>query len=362
MEFDVIESVEVLNTTDVEDGGNPLTKYSLRGSHAELSAKKLDEVHVLPGIALLGHATVLYAAPNTGKTLISLAILGDAIQSKRISAEKVYYVNMDDSFNGHVDKCAFAEKNNFHYLAQGQKDFDVERLRVAMARMIEEDTAMGCVVILDTLKKFADLMDKTKSSKFASLVRKFVSKGGTVIAFAHTNKNLGADGKRQYGGTSDIMDDFDCGYIMEEISLEDKNGTKLVEFRNIKARGPVDAYAYYKYLSGSDVSYADKLASVKMVPLSELETTKAKAQMSRDADAIEVVCSQIREGISQRMKLVKAINMNIGLSRQAALAVLDRYTGQDKESHVWTVKTVARGAKLYSLLQDAEALHVEDEY
>ncbi|MDD5176314.1 MAG: hypothetical protein PHQ05_07845 [Sterolibacterium sp.] len=33
-----------------------------------------------------------------------------------------------------------------------------------------------------------------------------------MIALAHTNKNLGCDGKLIYGGVSDIVNDVDCAY------------------------------------------------------------------------------------------------------------------------------------------------------
>lgn len=362
MEFKDNDVAENFGHAGMDEATNPLYQYSLRGSSSELAAQKLEEVHVLSGIALLGQATVLYAPPNTGKTLISLALLKEAIELRRIGPSTVYYVNMDDSFNGLADKSAYAEVHGFHYLARGQKGFEVETLRVAMATMIAQDTAKGCVVILDTLKKFVDLMDKTKSSKFADLVRSFVSKGGTVIAFAHTNKNVGVNGKNQYGGTSDILDDFDCGFIMEEVAIEGKDGLKLVEFRNVKTRGPIDELKYYEYLSGSDVSYADKLASVREVTQAELDLVKVKVQMSRDADAIAAICGLIGDGVAQRMELANKVRDRTGLSRQAALDVLDRYTGKDKVHHVWTVRVGAHGAKLYTLLPGAQARSNDDEF
>lgn len=322
----------------------------------------MREVHVLKGIALLGQATVIYAPPNTGKTLVSLALLKQSIELGHVDPKKVYYINMDDTFNGLAEKSAFADANGFQYLARGQKGFEVENLRTSMAIMTANNTAKGCVVILDTLKKFTDLMDKTKSSSFADLVRAFVSKGGTVIAFAHTNKNVGANGRNQYGGTSDIVDDFDCGFILEEVFIEGKDGLKVVEFRNLKMRGPVDELKYYEYLNGSDVSYAGKLASVREVLPEELELLKAKVQMSRDGDAIDAICKSLGEGVIQKMELVKKVCEFTGLSRQAALKVLDRYTGTDNVCHLWTVQTVARGAKVYKLLPGANVAADDEEF
>lgn len=362
MQFTSNSTEGTLDQASTEDTTNPLDQYSLYGSSAELVAQKMQEVPVLKGIALFGQATVIYAPPNTGKTLVSLALLKEAIEHGRIHPKNVYYINMDDTFNGLAEKSAFADANGFQYLARGQKGFEVESLRTSMATMIAEDTAKGCVVLLDTLKKFTDLMDKTKSSSFADLVRAFVSKGGTVIAFAHTNKNLGVNGRNQYGGTSDIIDDFDCGFIMEEVSIEGKDDLKVVEFRNVKMRGAVDELKYYEYLSGSDVPYAGKLASVREVLPEELELLKAKVQMSRDGDAIDAICKLIGEGVIQKMELAKKVGDITGLSRQTALKVLDRYTGTDQACHLWTVRTAARGAKLYKLLPGVHVAADDSEY
>ncbi|WP_153131422.1 hypothetical protein [Dechloromonas hortensis] len=105
-----------------------------------------------------------------------------------------------------------------------------------MNEMVASDQAKGVIVILDTIKKFTDLMDKTKASQFTKVIRQFVMKGGTVIGMAHTNKKLGANGKPIYGGTSDIVDDFDCAYTIatEECS---NPAEKIVVFDNIKRRG-----------------------------------------------------------------------------------------------------------------------------
>lgn len=136
---------------------HPLDRFSLRGKYEFLSTQKLMQVEVMRSVALLGESTVLYAEQNTGKTLISLALLIEAIESGRIRGEKVYYINVDDSFNGAVDKLGFAQKHGFHYLARDQAGFSVERLRVAMVEMIDNGTAKGTVLVLDTLKKFVDL-------------------------------------------------------------------------------------------------------------------------------------------------------------------------------------------------------------
>ena len=343
-------TVKECEQSHVEETSNLLTKCSLRGKYEILAANRLDDVYVLPGIALLGQATVLYAAPNTGKTLISLALLNKAISDDLIQADKVYYINADDSFNGAVEKLGLTEGQKFHYLVPGHAGFTVDQIQRAMTKMIEEKAAKGVVLILDTLKKFVDLMDKTKARSFSNLVRAFVSTGGTVIAFAHTNKNLGSDGKPRYGGTSDIVDDFDCVYIMSEIPTQDEGRAKVIEFQNVKSRGAVEPYVYCSYSDGGQVSYGEKLASVRVLPETELAQMKRKAQMASDACLIEAISKCMDEGSSQKMALGRDVGLVTRASRSDIFRVLDAYCGTDKTCHLWSVRTVARGAKNYTLL------------
>ncbi|GAG81404.1 unnamed protein product, partial [marine sediment metagenome] len=241
---------------------NPLSRYSLTGSSDELEKKRLDEVFVLADIALLGQATVLYAAPNCGKTLAVLSLITDAIAENRIDAHHLFYINADDYFSGLIEKVKIAEKFGFHMIGEGYRDFRAENLLGLQQAMIDSDTAAGSVVILDTTKRFTDLMSKKVVSTFTALNRRFVSQGGTVIALAHVNKKKGDNGKSVYAGTSDIIDDFDCAYVIEVLDDGTESGKRVIAFENLKSRGSVEAKVYFSYMSPDCVSgYTELLES-----------------------------------------------------------------------------------------------------
>lgn len=327
---------------------NPLEKYSLRGMSDELEKSVVDAVPILGGLALLGQATGFFAAPNTGKTALTLSLTVEDIKAGRVDPTKVFYLNMDDSGKGLLEKVRIAEEFNFHMLAEGHRDFSASAFLSIMRDMIENDQAHGVVVILDTLKKFVDLMDKSRTSAFTNIVRPFVMKGGTVIALAHTNKNPGKDGKPVYGGVSDILNDIDCAYTIAPVSAEDS--VKVVEFVNIKSRGSVTQTAAYSYCIGNGIPYNEIILSVQSVDQTALEPLKQAAEIESDAEVIAAVTACIKEGVNTKMNLASATAKRASISRRSALQFVDKYTGDDPALHRWTFSKGARGAMLYTLL------------
>jgi len=331
-----------------------LKKYSLTGKSAELEAEALEQVSVLESIALLGQWTVIYAKHNTGKTLIVISLLGDSIRKNSIKASDVYYFNMDDTQQGLTEKLKIAEELGFHVLCDGYEGFRVADFTTLIEEARTNNQARGMVLILDTLKKFTDLMDKSSGSRWNKVIRRFITKGGTVIGLAHVNKKPGPDGKPVYAGTTDIIDDADCAYVLDEVSVDDK--TKVVQFENKKRRGNVTDKAAYRYSTGKDLTYRELLESVCLVEDSELAVVKQAEEIKSDAEIIKAVTACINDGVNQKMKLRDAVCGRIGCSKRAALQVIDKYTGTDPADHRWTFTVGERGAKCYRLLDQGGEL------
>lgn len=344
----VKQSSEIESDNRKEDVRNPLDKFSLLGMSDELEKNVVDAVPLLGELALMGQATVLFAAPNTGKTMITISLLIDAIKDDRVDPAKVYYLNMDDSGTGLLEKNRIAEEFGFNMLAEGHLDFSASALLSIVRGMIENDQARGVVVILDTLKKFVDLMDKGRTSTFTNVIRPFVLKGGTVIALAHTNKHPGKDGKPVYGGVSDIMNDIDCAFTIAPISAED--GVKVVEFVNVKRRGNVVQSAAYSYCIGNGIPYGEMLLSVQTVDVTDLDTLKLVEEIKSDADVIKAVKVCITDGVSTKMKLADATAKRAGISKRSALQIIEKYTGDDPTLHRWKFSVGERGAKQFAIL------------
>ena len=331
----------------------PLDRFSIRDKLDAIERQVFAAVFILGRLALMGQFTIFFAAPNTGKTLLVFYLLTEAIRQGTVDAAKVYYLNMDDNMNGLLEKLRIATEYDFHILAEGHEGFSVSHFIRVMNEMIENNQAFGVVIILDTLKKFVNVMDKTQSSRFNQVIRRFVMKGGTVIALAHTNKSPGQDGKPVYGGTTDMRDDADCVYTLRAITPLEGNSNKVVEFENIKSRGDVAMNASYQYSCEHGISYTELLSSVLPLDDKQLAPIKQAAATRVDAELIAAAENCIRLGINSRMKLRDAIAKRTGVSLRTSIQAIDKYTGDDPTKHRWHFSVRERGAKVYELLNSA---------
>lgn len=317
-----------------------LDRFILNGASADMEKKMLEDKHVLGRLALLGQSIVIYAGPGTGKTLITTRQLIDSIRDGVINGEDVFYINADDNHKGLTYKLKLAERWGFKMLAPSYYGFRAEMLATALAEMVQSGTAKGKIVILDTLKKFTDIMDKRTGTKFGEAIRQFVSHGGTVYMLAHVNKHKNADGKSIYSGTSDIVDDCDCAYTVDTIASD--AFTKTVKFTNIKNRGDVAEEAVFRYSMRPGQSYADLLESVEEISTGEAAIVAQSAAQeelaSQNHKMIMTILDCIREeGGTKKTDLITEVRERTGESRKKVLQVLNQHEGSNTLLHqYWT--------------------------
>lgn len=342
------------NTDRLNDDLQPFDfqRFALNGLAEAMRQKMLDEVFIMGQIAILGQITALYAKPNTGKTLITIRLVIDAIQTGGIVAGDVYYINADDTYRGLVSKLELAELYGFKMIAPGENGFETKHFVEYLGLMARQRTASGKVIILDTLKKFTDLMDKKSGSEFMTTARLFAQSGGSMILLAHTNKNRSAEGKVIAGGTSDVIDDADCAYTLDEIDATPTEKTVL--FENIKARGDVAKTAAYRYSTERGQTYAQLIESV--TALDDESAAQAATERDRqearakDEPAIQAISEAIRLGLSSRTSLLDEARNHCGLSRTRLAKVLDTYTGAALDpGKLWSMKRGADNRHIYEL-------------
>jgi hypothetical protein len=331
-----------------------LLKFSLKGRSHEMRLKMLDDVHVLDRMAVLGEFTVFYAKFNTGKTLMTIRFLIDAIENKQINCEDVFYINADDSFRGLTEKLELAEQSGFHMLAPGHNNFNTDDLTVHLQTMVSQDTARGKIIVLDTLKKFADLMDKTKGSKFTKKAREFIQAGGTIIGLAHANKHDDKEGNPIYEGTADMANDADCVYTIKVDSAQ-AAASKLVTFENHKSRSDVERVASYRYDNATNLTYVERLHSIEKIDnesaAKQAVHKQREARFTENNSIIMDIVDSILAGINTKTELIDEVHRIGAESKQKIKKVLEYHTGANFADRwdCWQVKKGEKNAKIYSV-------------
>lgn len=330
---------------------NPFSPYSLLGSAQQLEDQAIQQTPLLGRLCLSGEATVWYARYNTGKTLICLHLIIEAVQQGRIVPDDVLYINADDSQHGLSQKVRLMQDHGVHVVAPGMKDFESSMFLEKVEAMVSTGTAQGKLIVIDTLKKFVDVMDKKRARAFTAVIRTYVMQGGTLLALAHTNKRVGSDGKPIPEGTGDILSDFDCGYVLSPAGEVNETGDRIVEFECVKSRGPSAFRVQYSYDAASDIDYIERLCSIREVDLNDPDYDPDESPNCDDSDIVEAIELSIHHGSVQKMDIVRLASMASRASRRKVLAVLDKHTGDDVELHKWNFTVQARGAKVYALLK-----------
>jgi len=335
-----------------------LKGFDITGDLEAMREKMLNDVFVMDGIALLGQITALYAPPNTGKTLLTLKLLMDSVEIGRINGDDVFYINADDTLKGLITKAEMIKSFGMHMLAPDHNGLKVTELAKHLKQLIRNDEARGVIVVLDTLKKFADLMDKKIASAFMTVARSFVSHGGSLILLAHTNKRRDSDSKLIAGGTSDVIDDADCAFIIDTKPAGLGDTRKIVIFENTKSRGDVEREICFSYSIQAGQAYSGRVESVERHSQDDLYKAKAEAEaaenLEKDLPVIEIIKEVIGSGVTKKTELVKTAHANGGGTQQKIRGMLDRY--KDKQ---WGVTLDVNNASIYHLLSDTATA---DEY
>jgi len=336
------------NLTEVLEGMIASTPEHL----AEMRKLSREAVFILPKLAMSGQITIINASYNAGKTLLCCWLLSQRDQ-RATTSQQVFYINADDTFDGGIEKCEIMGDYGIKFLIPGQRGFSVEMFTLLLKKAIDSQSAGEVVFVLDTLKKFVDMMDKKAARSLNDLMRRFIQAGGTIIALAHTNKNKAADGASVAEGVGDFLNDFDCGYIIEVVSEKDAP-TKTVVFQNTKSRGPNSKKATFTYDNGEDSPWRVRFESVASLDGDEAKRTiskiEAEQRHAEDIEVIQYICGRLDAGPLSRKELCQE-DLTNGISRNQREKVLERYsTDNGRENRVyWEARKGKTGGFIYHL-------------
>ena len=276
---------------------------------AEMEQYALDAVYVFPDIALLGELTIINAKWSSGKTLLALWLLKNRDLEQTRDLE-IFFINADDSYNGGIEKMNWTKEYGIQTCVPGQRGFSIKGFLENLQLAIDQNKARNKVIILDTLKKFVDMMDKKNAAKVNRLFREFASAGGTVIALAHVNKHEGEDGKSIAEGVGDFSSDFDCAYILQRNADQDRFSDKLiVTFENMKRRGPTASKVSFQYDASDDKTWPQRFKSIKLLTEDEEKTIASQAKATADYDknvaVIRHLMLELKSGPKSKSDLIR---------------------------------------------------------
>jgi hypothetical protein len=328
-----------------------LIKLSVTNRISDMEANLQNDTFIFPDLALSGQITLFYAWPNTGKTIFFLRFIRDAISEGRLKGEDVIYINADDSYKGLFTKGKIADKLGFHMISPSEAGVSSQDILTMLSEVSADDDAAGKVILLDTLKKFADMMSKRSQADLYEILRRFNAKGGTAIIAGQANKHKNADGNLIYEGTSDTMNDVDCVYSMYRMS-DPQEENQIVEFRREKDRGNVIAKASYQYRKDGS-SYIEMLNSVTRIDdeAQQAVAERRNQEQMRDYETERFfVTALLREqGPLNQSAIKRALKENDDFSGEITgrrlTTALKNLTGI-----CWTVKRGENHAKVYNLM------------
>ncbi len=329
---------------------HPLRRFSLRGKASEYEARAQDTKPLLGPLVMKGQATMFYAPPNTGKTLITLHLIEGAIIEKRIDPNNLYYVNADDSSKGLSEKLRLMQDLGAHVVVPGQKGFKSADLQELLVKTAQLDAARDSCIVIDVLKRFTPLNDKKLTTEFAEACRQFVMAGGTILGLGHTTKSPNPDGTPRYAGTTDILEDFDAVYVVVALQAKADKGEKAVQFTKLKSRANSPDEVVYAYAAENGISYQERLASVRLVDPDDMVDYRTTAQVA-DYKVTMKIAALIDAGFEGgQMALAREAAKACGITGRKALAILQSNTGDTPGVHLWTFRTGGRGVRIYELV------------
>ena len=324
--------VSITPLTTASDWRSNLNGFS---TTEELMKEIADVQFCWMNLLVQGHMTVICSKGNGGKTTIMVRACEEMVKS----GYEIFYVNADASADQLKQYHAHATKHGYSLLAPdlhlGKSAEDVFNLLTEMSKAHENYS--GTVLILDTMKKFVALMNKSLIGRFNSILRALTAKGMTIICLAHTNKHDDKDGKPVFEGTGDVRNDFDELIYLIPVKNEDGSLIVSTDVDKIRASG-VKNYTF-------DIS-PDRRVTVRDRYEDTLNLHQIQAGMERDSKTIDFVFDSIKADSKSIQEIqAEAKTQGIGISKDTIRRVVTSYSSDCSQAPLW--KSIPTGKNGY---------------
>ena len=246
----------------------------------ELESRLARERDVIPGMITTGTVTLVYAPSGAGKTVWILGNLFQSIRNNLIKGSDVIYFNEDDGAKGVLQKAKLGHKHDMTMVTLANSPDPALRTTNDALRLLnsirEEGEADGKIVICDTLKKFAPVLNKGDMREVLHVFREFAAAGGTVILLGHCNKHRSMDGRLIYEGVGDLKADVDNMFGLDPVNDKFAVYQELLVI-NEKDRSQISFEGGFKYKQTSAVTgYEESVDSVQFMSVDDITELKEK--------------------------------------------------------------------------------------
>jgi archaellum biogenesis ATPase FlaH len=246
----------------------------------ELEMRLSKEREVIPGMITTGTVTLVYAPSGAGKTVWILGNLFQSIRNNLIKGSDVIYFNEDDGAKGVLQKAKMGHKHGMTMITLANSPNPALRTTTDALRLLnairEEGEADGKIVICDTLKKFAPVLNKGDMREVLHVFREFAAAGGTVILLGHCNKHRSMDGRLIYEGVGDLKADVDNMFGLDPVNDKFAFYQELLVI-NEKDRSQISFEGGFKYKQTSaTVGYEESVDSVQFMTADDISDLKEK--------------------------------------------------------------------------------------
>lgn len=306
---------------------------------AEMASAIEGAFFLIDGVITSGATTVLVGKPSAGKSLLASSFAGEL----HATGSRVLYINMD---------CTPADVKHQHQQA-GSHGYELLAPQLAGSKGIKKaheivrgyaDSDLdlsNLVLVIDTLKKWVDLMTKNGVKELFGMFRSLTAKGGTVFVLAHANKYRDKNGNLIYEGVGDVESECDNLIYLESSTKGDIQTIQTVPSDKTRGRFYPRTWEYHRVTR--------KLKPVANVDVRSIE--RAQEMEAQDQPLIEVVKSELAKGERNQGGLEEELSEQ-GLARSKALQLLQRYCSDSAghSQHWRRRKSDLNNAWLYSLI------------
>ena len=253
---------------------------------AEIEMRLAKERDVIPGMITTGTVTLVYAPSGAGKTVWILGNLFQSIRNNLIRGSDVIYFNEDDGAKGVLQKAKLGDRHGMTMVTLANSPDPTLRKTEDALQLLNlirmEGEANGKIVVCDTLKKFAPVLNKGDMRNVLHVFREFAAAGGTVILLGHCNKHRNMEGRLVYEGVGDPKSDVDNMFGLDPLNDKFAAWQELLVI-NEKDRSQVSFEGGFKYKqTGELVNYEDSVDSVQFMSPDDIAELKdrQKAQIN----------------------------------------------------------------------------------